>query len=60
MSTKVITYKQDLPPPGGYAEFDWSRIPQSKFPSPNRQFLALVIITCLGLIGYEKEKLRHR
>ncbi|OQV23709.1 hypothetical protein BV898_02445 [Hypsibius exemplaris] len=60
VTNRLIPYKQDLPPVGGYAEFDWNRIPQRPFPSHNKQFLAFILFTFFGLILYERGMFRYK
>ncbi|XP_055342825.1 NADH dehydrogenase [ubiquinone] 1 alpha subcomplex subunit 13-like [Paramacrobiotus metropolitanus] len=52
-ATKVIPYRQDLPPAGGYAPFDWVRIPQKRSLNPVFLFLAYIAVTFFGWCRYQ-------
>merc|ERR1712038_347417 len=41
-------YKQDLPPKGGYAPFEYKRVPIRKFMSPARLFIGFGLTTTFG------------
>merc|ERR1712142_519851 len=49
-------YQQDLPPKGGYAPFEYMRVPIRKFMSPARMWTSFVLITSFGYYTYYHKK----
>merc|ERR1712110_233059 len=49
-------YKQDLPPKGGYAPFEYKRVPIRKYMNAPRLWLAAGIWTGLGMINWSRKK----
>merc|ERR1712098_594331 len=45
-------YQQDLPPKGGYAPFEYKRVPIRKFMSPGRIWGTFAAVTAFGLYTY--------
>ncbi|GAV09319.1 hypothetical protein RvY_18883 [Ramazzottius varieornatus] len=59
-SSSPVAYQQDLPPTGGYADYDWGRIPQKPYMGATKQFLLVVFMTITGKLMMELDRKRWR